>query len=91
MIEVRRPWFCISMADLRPARCAPVEMPTPSSSLLSLIRVMSGSSSAICMTWTNQVSGRADNRVIPADLMAEKRTSEFSTETGTRSTYKRAG
>src|SRR5439155_9402865 len=33
LIEARKPWFCMSIAERTPARCAPAEMPTPSSSL----------------------------------------------------------
>ena len=62
LIDARKPWFCISIADLTPAKCAPAETPTPSSSFASRTRITSGSSSAKRMRWTNQVSGRAESR-----------------------------
>ena len=37
-----RPWFCISMADRRPARWAPAEIPIPSSSLARRTRIIAG-------------------------------------------------
>src|SRR4029077_10602855 len=46
LMAARKPWFCISMADLTPAKCAPAEMPTASSSFASRTRIISGSSSA---------------------------------------------
>ena len=42
LIEARKPWFCISIADFTPARCAPIEMPTPSSSFASRTSVIVG-------------------------------------------------
>ena len=60
LIAARKPWFCISSAELTPARCAPAEMPTASSSLAMRISVVFGSSSAMRMRCTSQVSGRAD-------------------------------
>src|ERR1700689_5221297 len=29
LMDARKPWFCISIADLTPAKYAPAEMPTP--------------------------------------------------------------
>src|SRR5438309_1567369 len=46
------------MADLTAAKCAPAETPTPSSSLARRTSVISGSSSAIRIRWTSQVSGK---------------------------------
>ena len=65
LTEARKPWFCISIADRTPARCAPAEMPTPSSSFARRTSVISASSSAIRMRWTSHVSGSADISRIP--------------------------
>ena len=65
-----RPWFCISMADRRPARWAPAEIPIPSSSLASRTRIIPGSSSARRMRWTSQVSGRAETTSTPTAASA---------------------
>ena len=80
--EARKPWFCISMAERTPARCAPVETPTPSSSLASRTRVISGSSSAIRIRWTSHVSGSADRIRTSHALRASKMTRELAVETG---------
>jgi hypothetical protein len=47
------------------ARCAPAEIPTPSSSLARRTRVISGSSSARVTRWTSQVSGSTESRRTP--------------------------
>jgi hypothetical protein len=72
LIDARNPWFCISMADFTPARCAPMEMPTPSSSFASRTSVTSGSSSARRIKWTSQVSGNADMIRTPLAFKASK-------------------
>jgi len=59
VMDAKKPWFCISMADFTPAKYAPAETPTASSSFASRTRVISGSSSANRMRCTNQVSGQS--------------------------------
>src|SRR3989475_718919 len=66
----RNPWFCISMADFTPAKCAPAEMPTPSSSFARRTRIIPASSSASRIKCTNQVSGRADISRMPQPFNA---------------------
>ena len=83
--EARKPWFCISIAERTPARCAPIEMPTPSSSLARRTSVVSGSSSAIRMRCTSQVSGSADITRTSQALRASKISRELAVETGTAS------
>ena len=53
------------IADFRPAKYAPAETPTPSSSLASRTRIMAGSSSAMEMRCTSQVSGSAETSPTP--------------------------
>ena len=81
--EARKPWFCISIAERTPARCAPIDTPTPSSSLASRTSVVSGSSSAIRIRWTSQVSGSADRIRTSQALSASKMIRELAVETGT--------
>src|SRR5215831_8784341 len=78
----RKPWFCISMADFTPAKCAPAEMPTPSSSLARRTRIICGSSSAMRIKCTSQVSGSADTSPMPHFLSASYTTRELACETG---------
>src|SRR6266545_4158403 len=66
----RNPWFCMSRAERAPARWAPIEIPTPSSS------------SARRMRWTSQVSGRAEQIETPAPFRASYTTFELASETG---------
>src|ERR1043166_7903233 len=80
----RNPWFCMSMADFTPAKCAPAEMPTPSSSLARRTRIICGSSSAMRIRCTSHVSGSADTSPIPHFFSALYTTSELVRETGIR-------
>src|SRR2546426_6047608 len=82
LIAARNPWFCISNADRTPARWAPAEIPIASSSRVSRTRVVSGSSSAILIRWTSQVSGRAETIFTPDRFNPLYTILEFSTETG---------
>src|SRR5262249_30135277 len=82
LIAARKPWFCMSIADFTPARCAPAEMPTPSSSLASRTSVISGSSSAMRIRCTSHVSGSAEISRTPLALRASYTTRELAVETG---------
>src|SRR6516165_9664948 len=72
------------MADRTPARCAPAEIPTPSSSFASRTRIISGSSSAMRIMCTNHVSGSAESRRIPFAFNASYTIFELTVDTGTR-------
>src|SRR6202050_372735 len=82
LMDARKPWFCISMADLTPAKCAPAEMPTPSSSFARRTRIISGSSSAMRMRCTSHVSGRADISRTSHFFSASKIALELADDTG---------
>jgi integrase len=57
-------------------------MPTPSSSLASRTSVISGSSSAIRIKWTSQVSGNADTNRTPHSFRASWISVELVSDTG---------
>src|SRR5215475_10932758 len=57
-------------------------MPTPSSSLASRTSVICGSSSAMRIRWTSQVSGRAERMRMPHFFNAWYTSSEFGWDTG---------
>src|ERR1700687_1312351 len=77
-----RPWFCISIADRTPARCAPTDTPTPSSSLASRTRIMSGSASARLTRCTSQVSGSTESSRTPHCLSPSYTSFELAADTG---------
>src|SRR3954466_13001826 len=84
LMLARKPWFCISIADGTPAKCAPAETPTPSSSFARRTIIISGPSSAIRIRGTSHVSGREDIIRMPEAFSASYTSFEFSSDTGIR-------
>src|SRR5947209_11981443 len=82
-MEARKPSFCINKAELTPARCAPAEMPMPSSSFARRTNVIYGSSSAIRIRWTSHVSGRAD-MILTSHSLSASRSEEHTSELQSR-------